>query len=118
MSLAALVSAPGFFDTLSAICLRLCEGLEERARTAGVPFLTTRVGGMFGLFFTEAQAITSFDDVMACDAERFRRFFHAMLDEGVYLAPSAYEADFVSAAHDDQALQHTFQAAEKAFRLL
>jgi len=113
-----LVSVPGFFETLGDICRRLCEGLEERAQAAGVPFLTTRVGGMFGLFFTERPTIASFDDVMACDAERFKRFFHAMLAEGVYLAPSAYEAGFVSAAHDERALAHTFQAAEKAFRLL
>jgi glutamate-1-semialdehyde 2,1-aminomutase len=113
-----LISVPGFFDKLSDICRRLCEGLEERARAVGVPFVTTRVGGMFGLFFTEQKTIDSFSDVMACDVARFKRFFHVMLEEGVYLAPSAFEAGFVSVAHDDAALEHTFQAAEKAFRSL
>jgi glutamate-1-semialdehyde 2,1-aminomutase len=113
-----LVSAPGFFERLSDTCRLLCEGLEARAQAAGVPLLTTRVGGMFGLYFTEQREITGFADVMACDAERFKRFFHAMLQQGVYLAPSAFEAGFVSAAHDEAALAETFQAADNAFQAL
>ncbi|WP_221047674.1 glutamate-1-semialdehyde 2,1-aminomutase [Methylogaea oryzae] len=111
-----LISVPGFYDQLADTCRRLCEGLEACAAAAGVPFTTTRVGGMFGLYFTDQAEITSFDEVLACDAERFKAFFHAMLEEGVYLAPSAYEAGFVSAAHDEAALEYTFHAAEKAFR--
>mgnify|MGYP000492361550 FL=1 len=77
--------------------------------------ITQRAGGMFGLFFTDQSRISSFADVMACDSERFNRFFHAMLDQGVYLAPSAFEAGFVSAAHSDEDIQATIAAARKAF---
>ena len=70
---------------------------------------------MFGLFFTEADAVVGFEDVAACDAERFKRFFHGMLEAGVYLAPSAFEAGFVSTAHDEAALRHTLDAAERVF---
>jgi glutamate-1-semialdehyde 2,1-aminomutase len=111
-----LISAPGFFDALTAKTALLMDGLRERAGAAGVPFTTNQVGGMFGLFFTEAPAVASFADVMACDAERFNRFFHAMLESGVYLAPSAFEAGFVSMAHGDDALNATLAAAEAAFR--
>ncbi|MGX2040133.1 glutamate-1-semialdehyde 2,1-aminomutase [Methylocaldum sp. MU1018] len=113
-----LISAPDFFDRLSEKNRYLIEGLQERASKAGVPFAANWVGGMFGLFFTEEKAIDSFAQVMACDQERFKRFFHAMLDEGVYLAPSAFEAGFVSAAHDFEILDQTLTAAERAFRRL
>jgi glutamate-1-semialdehyde 2,1-aminomutase len=95
---------------------RLLTGLEERARAAGVPFTTTQVGSMFGLFFTGDRNIETYAQVMRCDTARFKRFFHAMLDAGVYLAPSAYEAGFVSAAHGERELAHTLDAAARAFR--
>ena len=110
-----IIGADGFHDRLSATTSRLVEGLRERAAAAGVGLATNHVCGMFGLFFTDAARVNSFADVMACDTQRFARFFHAMLDEGVYLAPSAFEAGFVSGAHDDEHLETTFRAAEKAF---
>jgi len=113
-----LISAPGFFDRLSERTRYLIEGLQERALKAGIPFAANWVGGMFGLFFAEEKAIDSFEKVMGCDQERFKRFFHAMLDEGVYLAPSAFEAGFVSAAHDFDVLDQTLQAAERVFNRL
>jgi len=78
----------------------------------------TQVGGMFGLFFTSKKDISSYDDVMACDVERFRRFFHLMLEEGVYLAPSAFEAGFISSAHSEADIQATLDAAERVFARL
>ena len=95
---------------------RLLEGLRAAARAAGVPFTTTQVGSMFGLFFTSEKDIHGYAQVMACDSQRFARFFHAMLDAGVYLAPSAYEAGFVSAAHGERELALTLDAAARAFR--
>ena len=94
---------------------RLCAGLTELAVAAGVPFSADHVGGMFGLYFTAATEIRGYDDVTACDTDAFRRFFHAMLDAGIYLAPSAYEAGFVSAAHGEAELARTLDAAHGAF---
>jgi glutamate-1-semialdehyde 2,1-aminomutase len=94
-----LLSVPGFHDRLSATAASLCDGLQQRAQAAGIPLTTNQVGGMFGFFFTEADSVSNFAQVSACNIERFQKFFHGMLDEGVYLAPSAYEAGFVSAAH-------------------
>ncbi len=113
-----LIGVPGFHATLAERTRTLTEGLAERARAAGIPFTTNRVGGMFGLFFTEAAAVNSYAEVMACDAERFKRFFHGMLDEGVYLAPSAFEAGFVSTAHGEAELEATLAAAERVFARL
>ena len=113
-----LISVPGFFDSLTERTRALCEGLAERARTAGIPFTTNQVGGMFGLFFTEAEQVGNFHQVGQCNQDRFRLFFHAMLTEGVYLAPSAFEAGFVSAAHGDEHLQRTFDAAARVFARL
>jgi glutamate-1-semialdehyde 2,1-aminomutase len=107
-----LISAEGFYDNLQSRVSRLTGGLRDKARSVGVPFTTNSVGGMFGLFFTEEDKVSNFEQVMQCDAERFKRFFHGMLDQGVYLAPSAYEAGFVSAAHSDDDLRHTLAAAE------
>ena len=114
----AKIQAPGFFEQLSATCTQLTDGLLERARNAGIPLACNRVGGMFGLFFTDAKEVNNFYDVGQCNLDRFRLFFHAMLNHGVYLAPSAYEAGFVSAAHDRDALEATFIAAEKCFAAL
>jgi len=110
-----LVSQPGFHDALEASTEKLVEGLRRIATDADVPFAANRVGGMFGLFFTQAQAVRTFDDVRACDTARFARFFTAMLEHGVYLAPSAFEAGFMSAAHGDDAIEATLEAARHAF---
>jgi glutamate-1-semialdehyde 2,1-aminomutase len=109
------LSRPGFHQRLAATTRQLVEGLQGVADEAGVPFTTTHVGGMFGLFFTSARHVTRYEQVMACDVERFRRFFHAMLDAGIYLAPSAYEAGFVSAAHGEREIDATVAAARTAF---
>ena len=113
-----LVSAEGFFAELERKTQYLVEGLKTRADKAGIPFATNRVGGMFGLFFTQEKTVDSFAKVMACDVERFKLFFHGMLEEGVYLAPSAYEAGFVSAAHDMTVLDETLAAASRVFSRL
>ena len=112
------ISRPDFFASLSAKTEFLLAGLSERALAAGIGFSTNQVGGMFGCFFTEEEKITSFDQVMACNVERFKQYFHLMLEDGVYLAPSAFEAGFVSAAHGDEEIQLTLDAAEKAFAAL
>jgi glutamate-1-semialdehyde 2,1-aminomutase len=110
-----LLSAPGFHARLAQATDRLVAGLAEAARAAGVPLATNHVCGMFGFFFTDAPAVTSYAQATACDVERFKRFFHAMLKEGVYLAPSAFEAGFVSAAHGDAEIEQTIAAARRAF---
>jgi glutamate-1-semialdehyde 2,1-aminomutase len=112
------ISKPGFFETLTAQTAGLARGLAERARRANVALTAQAVGGMFGIFFTRETAVTSFNQVMACDVERFRKFFHGMLREGVYLAPSAFEAGFVSAAHGDAVIAETLDKAEKVFKTL
>jgi len=113
-----LVSEPDFFAHLSAIAKRLTDGLVQRAQQAGVPLCTNQVGGMFGIFFSNEKHIHNFSQVMACDVARFKQFFHAMLEEGVYLAPSAFEAGFVSSAHGDAEIDATLSAAEKVFARL
>ena len=110
-----LISAPGFYDTVAARTEQLVEGLLERARAAGVPLTANRVGGMFGIFFTDAPQVTNYEQATACDQAQFRAFFHAMLERGVYLAPSAFEAGFVSIAHGDEQIQATLDAAAEAF---
>ncbi len=113
--LAALkeISKPGFFDTLSAATRSLVEGLTGAARNAGVPLVGDSEGGMFGFFFADALP-QNYGVVMATDKERFNRFFHAMLDRGVYLAPALYEAGFVSAAHSREDIAATVAAAAEA----
>ncbi|WP_120994149.1 glutamate-1-semialdehyde 2,1-aminomutase [Stutzerimonas urumqiensis] len=113
-----LIQRPGFHAQLTDYTGRMLAGLQQRADAAGIPFTTTQVGGMFGLYFTDARQIARFDDVMASDVERFKRFFHLMLEGGVYLAPSAFEAGFTSIAHGDAELQQTLDAAERAFARL
>jgi len=113
-----LISRPGFHDELGAYTSRMLQGLQDRADAAGIPFVTTQVGGMFGLYFSGADDIVTFADVMASDADRFKRFFHLMLEGGVYLAPSAFEAGFTSIAHGDKELVITLDAAERAFAKL
>jgi glutamate-1-semialdehyde 2,1-aminomutase len=109
------ISAPGFHAKLAVATERLVTGLREAARAAGVPLATNHVCGMFGLFFTDAAQVTTYAEATACDVERFKRFFHGMLDEGVYLAPSAFEAGFVSAAHTDREIDATIAAAGRVF---
>ena len=110
----ALLQAPGFYDALGRATQTLVEGLQDRARAAGRAFSAQAVGGMFGLYFSE-KAPTSYAQVMGSDREAFNRFFHAMLEDGVYLAPSAFEAGFVSAAHSAQDIADTVEAAGRAF---
>ena len=111
-----LVSEPGFHDALEQAANRLCDGLEAAAREAGVPFTTTRVGAMFGLFFTEQTSVDTYAQAVACDTAAFNRFFHAMLERGVFLAPSAFEAGFMSSAHDAAVIEATLEAARGAFQ--
>jgi glutamate-1-semialdehyde 2,1-aminomutase len=108
------VLEPGFFDRLGATTTALVDGLVREARAAGVPFSGASLGGMFGLFF-RAQLPTTFAEVMQSDREAFNRFFHAMMERGVYLAPSAFEAGFVSSAHGAAELEATLGAARAAF---
>ena len=110
-----LIATPGFYETLTTKTDKLATGLKERAHQAGVALTTNNVGGMFGLFFSAEQKITTFAQVMECDQALFKRFFHAMLKSGVYLAPSAFEAGFVSAAHSDEDLNKTLDYAETIF---
>lgn len=113
-----LISQPGFYDTLIKKTEMLVKGLEQRAAKTNIPFTTNQAGAMFGFFFTAEKNISSFAQVSKCDAERFKKFYHGMLDEGVYLAPSAYEAGFVSSAHTDEDIAKTLDAAEKVFARL
>lgn len=113
-----LISAPQFFENLTAKVKSLLIGLKNVAQNADIPLATNGVGGMFGVFFTEADKVKSFSEVMECDVERFRRFFHGMLEQGVYLAPSAFEAGFVSAAHNENDIADTIDAAAKVMERL
>jgi glutamate-1-semialdehyde 2,1-aminomutase len=110
-----LISREGFFEDLEAKTRTLVDGIARAAETAGVPVLTTQVGGMFGMFFTDAGRIVNFAEVSECDVDAFRRFFHLMLERGVYLAPSAFEAGFVSAAHTEDHIAATIAAAGESF---
>ncbi len=109
------VMQPGFYAGLELKAKALMDGLRERAKSAGIPFTTVVLGGMFGFFFTTDTRVTSYKQATTCDIERFRKFFHGMLAEGVYLAPSAYEAGFVSSAHSDIDINASVAAAERVF---
>ncbi|MCR6685615.1 glutamate-1-semialdehyde 2,1-aminomutase [Pseudoxanthomonas sp.] len=117
LAMLELVQAPGFHDRLEAATAALCAGLEAAAREAGVAVTTNRVGAMFGLFFTDRK-VETYAEATACDIPAFNRFFHAMLERGVFLAPSAYEAGFLSSAHDEAAIAATVEAARAAFRVV
>ncbi|WP_050464957.1 glutamate-1-semialdehyde 2,1-aminomutase [Herbaspirillum autotrophicum] len=114
LSTLRIIQQPGFYESLGAQTKKLTDGLTAAAKAAGVPFAADALGGMFGLYFAP-QVPASYSEVMQGDKERFNVFFHAMLDAGVYLAPSAYEAGFVSAQHDDAIIEETIAAARKAF---
>ena len=109
-----LIQAPGFYAALTASTKKMTDGMVTVAHEAGVKFSAQNVGGMFGVYF-RATPPASYAEVMQCDKEAFNRFFHAMLDEGIYLAPSAFEAGFVSAAHSDDDIKATVNAAKNAF---
>ena len=113
-----LVTMEGFHQRLAATTAKLVDGIMERARALDIPLAANHVGGMFGLFFTDTAAVSTFQQVMDCDQERFQRFFRDMLAAGIYLAPSAFEAGFVSSAHGEAELTATWKAAENAFRKL
>ena len=106
-----LISADGFFESLAKKVDALTGGILAKAKAAGIPMTANTVGGMFGLFFSDADNVTNFEQVSQCDVERFKPFFHGMLEQGVYLAPSAYEAGFVSTMHTDEDIQKTIEAA-------
>lgn len=108
-----LVAVPGFYEELTAKTRHLMDGFKRSAKQAGIPLLTHAIGGMFGFFFTDAAEIHTIAAVKRTDIELFKRFFHGMLQEGVYLAPSAFEAGFVSSAHGEHEIQYTLDAVEK-----
>ncbi len=112
-----LISAPGFYDELAKKVEFLTNGILDAAKSAGINMTCNRAGGMFGLFFSDQQ-ISSFEQATQCNVDQFKAFFHGMLDEGVYLAPSAYEAGFVSAAHTEDDLQKTIDAAARVLKTL
>ncbi|MCW8877106.1 MAG: glutamate-1-semialdehyde 2,1-aminomutase [Kangiellaceae bacterium] len=113
-----LLSEPDFFEPLYDYCEKLVNGLQELADKHGVPFTTNHVGSMFGLFFTDEKPVTLFSQVVNSNQDHFKQFFHAMLEQGVYLAPSAFEAGFISSAHNEATLAKTLEAADKAFAQL
>jgi glutamate-1-semialdehyde 2,1-aminomutase len=113
-----LVSEPGFLDPLVRRTGDLVKGLRERAASAGIPLTSNHVGTMWGVFFSEEEKIVNYQQVMKCDTERFGKFFHGMLEAGIYLAPASYEAGFMSAAHTDDDIQFTLDAAGKVFKTL
>jgi len=105
------IDQPGFYEALSERTQQLVEGLAAAANEAGIPLATEYAGGMFGFIFTDGGPVRRFSQVASADIGRFKKFFHGMLSEGVYLAPSAYEAGFVSAAHGDTEITRTVDAA-------
>lgn len=113
-----LISEPSFFVELSVQTEVFVQDLLERAKTANIPMTGTAVGGMFGFFFTTAKQVENFAQVSQCDVERFKKFFHGMLERGIYLAPSAFEAGFMSAAHGEKEINATLQATEEVLRKL
>ncbi len=113
-----LIDEPGFYEHLEQQSGKLVNGLQVLADAAGIPFTTNRVGSMFGFFFTNETHVTRFSQVMGADSNRFNLFFHAMLRQGVNLAPSPFESGFVSAAHEDKEINNTLDAAQNAFKEL
>jgi len=113
-----LISQPGFYDELSAKVEHLVNGIMTAAKDADIPMAENHIGGMFGLFFTDIPHVVNFAQTSACNIERFKKFYNGMLGEGIYLAPSAYEAGFVSAAHTDEDLENTIEAAARVMQTL
>jgi len=112
------VSKPGFYEKLSKTTQQLVTGLVARAKTANVPFCADFAGGMFGFFFTDKTSVNSFEDASKCNSEHFKKFFHGMLQHGIYLAPSMFEAGFVSYAHTEKEINITLDIAERIFHEL
>ena len=117
MATLKIIQKPGFYESLSTQTKKLTDGLSAAAKEAGIDFCADAIGGMFGIYFTSGVP-TDYAQMMKCDKERFNQFFHAMLDAGVYLAPSAFEAGFVSAQHDDAAIAETLKCARNAFAII
>lgn len=113
-----IITRPGVFDDLAGRTAGLADGLREQAARYGVPMRVNQMGSMFGVFFTEAEAVTSYRDVVDCDADRFRQVFHGLLEQGVYMAPSAFEGGFTSIAHDDAVMEETLNAFGRVLRML
>jgi glutamate-1-semialdehyde 2,1-aminomutase len=113
-----LITAEGFYAQLGNSTAHLVSGIKREADHAGIPLLVTQVGGMFGVFFTREQEVINFAQAGQCDTAAFRRFFHLMLERGVYLAPSAYEAGFMSTAHTMEHIEATIIAAREAFAIM
>ncbi|MBA2491447.1 MAG: glutamate-1-semialdehyde 2,1-aminomutase [Gammaproteobacteria bacterium] len=113
-----LISTPGFFEELADSTGVLVNSLLDEAKAAGVPMAANRLGGMFGLFFTDAEQVTCYEQVMACDRERFKAFFRGMLAQGIYLAPSPIEAGFMSSAHSEDDIERTVIAAGSVLKSL
>lgn len=110
-----LISEPGFYEQLSTKTTKFVTNMLALAKAANIPMTGVAVGGMFGLFFTTVESVLHFEQVSACDVERFKKFFHGMLEKGIYLAPSAFEAGFVSSAHSEMDIKTTLEAAEQVF---
>ena len=113
-----IISQPNFYDDLFRHTTELCEGMQQVADEAGIPFTTNHMGSMFGFFFTEDEKVTQYPQVIGANVERFNKFFHLMLNEGVYLAPASFEAGFMSSAHTDGDIADTIDAARRAFKAL
>lgn len=113
-----LIAEDGFFTALNNKVNTLVNGILEKAAAHDIPMTQNIVGGMFGLFFTEAEQVTNFEQATQCDLKRFQAFFHGMLEQGIYMAPSAYEAGFVSTMHSDEDIQATIDAADKVLGAL
>jgi glutamate-1-semialdehyde 2,1-aminomutase len=113
-----LISEPGFLEPVCRRTSALVNGLVDRAQAAGVPLTSNHVGTMWGIFFSDERKIINYDQVMRCNKDRFARFFHGMLREGVYLAPASFEAGFMSSAHTDEDIQFTLEASERVFASL
>lgn len=111
-------NADEIYQTITTQAKQLCEGFTAQAKKAGVSLTTNQIGGMFGFFFTDASKVENFQQATQCDAEKFRKFYHLMLEQGVYLAPSAFEAGFTSTAHTQADIDATIEAAGKAFQAL
>jgi glutamate-1-semialdehyde 2,1-aminomutase len=113
-----LISKPGFYDHLSTQVEKLVDGIMQQAKDAGIALAENHVGGMFGLFFSDNASVNDYATATACNQARFKRFYHAMLERGVYLAPSAFEAGFVSDAHSEEDIENTIRAAGESFKAL
>ena len=113
-----LISEPGFLEPVCRRTSALVNGLVDRAQATGIPLTSNHVGTMWGIFFSDERKIINYDQVMRCNKDRFARFFHGMLREGVYLAPASFEAGFMSSAHTDEDIQFTLEASERVFASL